>query len=441
MPDTPSPPLVAIIGKPNVGKSALFNRLIGRRKAIVAEEPGVTRDINYESISLHGHRCRLADSAGFIRTKNDLDRITRVLNMRLIEEASLLLFTCEVGSMDSADFELAETVRRSGTPCILAVNKVDNERLEEQVYEFFELGFGAPVAVSASHGRNIKQLTGRIVELLPALEFPGQQDSEKNSGGQYREENPITVAIVGKPNVGKSSLLNVLTREERAIVLPDPGTTRDALDEIVEFQGHTLRFIDTAGLRKQRKVRQSVEYYSTLRSERAIREATVSVLMIDATEGISSQDKKIAWTITEARRGLVIAANKWDLMNLQNRKESDFVEEIHYRFPHAAFAEVIPISAKDGYNIRRLLKNIVKVYNNYYSTIQTSDLNSFISRLQPGASEIKYGYQRGSAPPRFEFFVRNTDTDDTGFKRYLANSLRKGFDLSGVPLEISLRKR
>jgi GTP-binding protein len=224
-------------------------------------------------------------------------------------------------------------------------------------------------------------------------------------------------------------------------VLPDPGTTRDALDAIVEFQGNTLRFIDTAGLRKQRKVRQSVEYYSTLRSERAIREATVSVLVIDATEGISSQDKKIAWTITEARRGLIIAANKWDLMKLQNRKESDFVEEIHYRFPHAAFAEVIPISAKNGYNTRRLLKNIVKVYNNYHSTIQTSDLNSFIRGLRPGASEIKYGYQRGSAPPRFEFFVRNTDTDDTGFKRYLANSLRKGFDLSGVPLEISLRKR
>ena len=441
MPDAPSPPLVAIIGKPNVGKSALFNRLIGRRKAIVAEEPGVTRDINYESISLHGHQCRLADSAGFIRTKNDINRITRALNMRLIEEASLLLFTCEVGSMDSADFELAEAVRRSGTSCILTVNKVDNERLEEQTYEFFELGFGAPVAVSASHGRNIAQLTGRIAEFLSTSEPPGQHDSEQNSRGLNREEYPITVAIVGKPNVGKSSLLNILTREERAIVLPDPGTTRDALDAIVEFQGNTLRFIDTAGLRKQRKVRQSVEYYSTLRSERAIREATVSVLVIDATEGISSQDKKIAWTIAEARRGLIIAANKWDLMKLQNRKESDFVEEIHYRFPHAAFAEVIPISAKNGYNTRRLLKNIVKVYNNYHSTIQTSDLNSFIRGLRPGASEIKYGYQRGSAPPRFEFFVRNTDTDDTGFKRYLANSLRKGFDLSGVPLEISLRKR
>jgi GTP-binding protein len=434
-------PLVAIVGKPNVGKSALFNRLIRQRKAIVAEEPGVTRDINYGVVFSQGHQYRLADSAGFVSTRSEIALITRSHNMRLIEEASLLVFTCEVGSLDSADLELAESIRRSGRPCILTVNKVDNEKLEEQIFDFYELGFDTPVPVSASHGRNIAQLEGRIAEHLFGAESPQFRgsDSEKSSKELGIEEYTIDVAIVGKPNVGKSSLLNMMVRKNRAIVLPEPGTTRDSLDEIVEFQGHTLRFIDTAGLRKYRKIRESVEYYSTLRSERAIREATVCVLVLDATEGISSQDKKIAWIIAGARRGLIVAANKWDLMT--DRKESSFVEEIYHHFPHASFADVVPISARNGYNKIRLLKNIVKVYNNYHSVVRTAELNNFISGLSPGGSYIKYGYQRGTAPPRFEFFIRDMQSDDTGFKRYLANVLRKRFDLSGVPVEISLRKK
>jgi GTP-binding protein len=421
-----------------VGKSALFNRLIRQRKAIVAEEPGVTRDINYAAVSSQDHQYLLADSAGFVSTRSEIARITRLHNMRLIEEASLLVFICEVEGLDSADIELAGIIRRSGKPCILTVNKVDNESLEEQIYDFFELGFGTPVPVSASHGRNISQLTERISEHLFGAESPPIQvaDYEKTS---HVEIDTIDVAIVGKPNVGKSSLMNMMVGKNRAIVLPEPGTTRDSLDEIVEFQGHTLRFIDTAGLRKYRKIRQSVEYYSTLRSERAIRKAAVCMLVLDATEGISSQDKKIASIIAEARKGLIFAANKWDLMT--EMKESAFVEEIYYHFPHVSFADVVPVSARNGHNKIRLLKKIVKVYNNYHSVVRTTDLNSFIRGLSPGGAHIKYGYQRGTAPPRFEFFVRNVESNDTGFKRHLANALRKRFELSGVPVEISLRKK
>jgi len=436
-------PLIAIIGKPNVGKSALFNRLIRQRKAIVAEEPGVTRDINYEIFSIDDHLFLLADTAGFVRHRSDMDRITRSVNTRLIGEAALILFTCEIKGLNSEDFELGDVIRKSGKPCILTVNKVDNERLEEQVFEFYELGFGTPVPVSASHGRNISTLTQRIVEsLIPERELRTELHTAAEKAEKSQDlRATIGVAIVGKPNVGKSSLLNLLVNKERALVMPEPGTTRDTVDENLDFHGHTLRFIDTAGLRKRRKVREGAEFYSTVRTERAIREASVSVLVLDATEGISSQDKKIAWIVAGERRGLIIAANKWDLMKGRDAEESRFVEDIYYHFPHVSFAEIVPVSASTGYNKTRLLKKIIKVYNNYYSTTQTADINSFLRNLSPGGSYIKYGYQRGTAPPRFEFFVRSIDIDDTGFKRHLANALRKNFDLTGVPIEISLRKK
>ncbi|MCK4923861.1 MAG: ribosome biogenesis GTPase Der [Spirochaetes bacterium] len=441
-------PLIAIIGKPNVGKSALFNRLIRKRKAIVAEEPSVTRDINYEFLSCEGITCRIADSAGYVRDQNDISRITRSLNRQLIEDAGLILFTCEVQSLDSQDFELSDIIRKSGKPCILIVNKVDNEKLEEDVVDFFELGFDTPLPVSAAHGRNIAQLKRKLAECMRDLQdvdgiVPGSsgktmRESELSPGG---ESSSINVSIVGKPNVGKSSLLNLLVQKDRAIVMPEPGTTRDTVDETSLYNGQALRFVDTAGLRKRRKIRESVEFYSLVRTERAIAQSTVSILVLDATEGVSTQDKKIAWIIAGEKKGMIIAANKWDLLEDRQADEKMFRDDIYYAFPHAQFADIVPLSARTGYNKITLLKKIIKVYNNYHSTLQTAELNSFIGHLPRGRGDIKYGYQRGTAPPKFEFFIRNIDPRDVNFKRYLTNSIRKNFDLRGVPIEVSLRKR
>jgi GTP-binding protein len=441
-------PLIAIVGKPNVGKSALFNRLIRKRKAIVAEEPGVTRDINYEFLSCEGISCRIADSAGYVRDQNDISRITRALNKQLIEEAGLILFTCEVQSLDSQDFELSGIIRKSGKPCILIVNKVDNEKLEEDVIDFFELGFDTPLPVSAAHGRNIAQLKHKLVGCVRDLQnvegvVPGSsgktmRESELSLG---EEASFINVSIVGKPNVGKSSLLNLLVQKDRSIVMPEPGTTRDTVDETLLYNDRALRFIDTAGLRKRSKIRESVEFYSLVRTERAIAQSTVSILVLDATAGVSAQDKKIAWIIAGEKKGMIIAANKWDLLDDQQADENVFRDDIYYAFPHAQFADIVPLSAYTGHNKIILLKKIIRVYNNYHSTLQTAELNNFVGRLSHGRGDIKYGYQRGTAPPRFEFFIRNIDPGDINFKRYLTNSIRENFDLRGVPIEISLRKR
>jgi GTP-binding protein len=433
-------PLVAIVGKPNVGKSALFNRLIRRRKAIVAEEPGVTRDLNYEKLSFHGITCRIADSAGYVRNSDNISTITRASNKRLIDEAELILFVCDVKSLDAQDFELSQIIRKSGKPCLLVVNKVDNEKLEESVVDFFELGFDIPVPVSASHGRNISTLKQRLVEHVRE----GLHEKKPVHTGELSpNENfsPIYVAIVGKPNVGKSSLLNQLVQKDRSIVLPEPGTTRDSVAETLQYNDRVLHFIDTAGLRKRAKIRENVEFYSLLRTKEAIGHSTVSILVIDATDGISSQDKKIAWTIAEKKRAMIIAANKWDLMQEVHIDEKVFQGDIYHAFPHAQFADIVPISAHTGYNKKALLKKVVKVYNKYNSTLQTSEINSFIGSLPRARGDIKYGFQRGTAPPHFEFFVRNVDTENVNYKRYLSNSIRQHFEMRGVPIEISLRKR
>jgi GTP-binding protein len=372
--------------------------------------------------------------------------ITRESNIRLIDEAGIILLVCDVHLLTEEDFGLSSLIRKSGKPCILVINKVDNTKRDELIYEFYELGYDDPLPLSAEHGRNIEQLRIRIAEYLRDEYGQGRKPNEPTRGVNRVQQEPTTlhgtidVAIVGKPNVGKSSLLNLLVEKQRSLVLPEPGTTRDAVDERVTFQGHTLRFIDTAGLRKRRKIRENVEFYSLVRSEAAIRDAAVSVLVLDATSGVTAQDKKIAWIIAENRRAMLIAANKWDLRGNQVR-EKDFIEETYYLFPHALFADVIPVSALTGYNKTTLLKNIIKVYNNYHSSIQTSDLNDFIRHLALRRGDIKYGYQQRKAPPGFEFFVRNLDLNDRAFKRYLANALREEFQLRGVPIDISLRNR
>lgn len=421
-------PTVAIVGKPNVGKSSLFNRLLGKRKAIVFDEPGVTRDVNYGVVHHDDLTYRVADSTGFVIDK----KLTVKVNRRLIDEATLVLVTCDVSGLSSEDYEITELVRKSGKPCILAVNKADNNKLAQAIYDFYDLSISEPIAVSAMHGNNIGLLRDKISQNLLHL-------------GHERAAAPaldrtIDVAIVGKPNVGKSSLLNLFAGQPRSLVTPVPGTTRDTIDETVTFAGQQLRFIDTAGMRKKRKNLPSVEFFSIVRAERAIKNSTVAVLIIDANNGITSQDKKIASIIVREKKGLIIVANKWDIAKQNGADFQIFKEDLYYEFPHIRFAEVIPVSAITGYNKIKLLNKILTVYNNYNRRISTNDLNTLIRRFTHHGGGVKYGYQKAFAPPVFEFFINKAVKDSDNFKRFIGNSIRKSFPFTGVPIEVLLRK-
>jgi GTP-binding protein len=431
---------VAIIGKPNVGKSSLFNKIIKKRKAIISDEPGVTRDINYETLSVNGIVFRLADSAGISKEREEIRILGQRMNRMLVEEASLLIFLCEIDTLSREDFEIAEIIRKSGKPYIWLINKVDNEKKMNSFYDFFDLALESPLPISVHQGKNIDQLvrmiSGKIQQITAHDHF--EQKGRKKAPPVSKKN--INVAIVGRPNVGKSSLLNLLVESERSLVASDPGTTRDSIDETINFEGFDLKLIDTAGIRKRSKIKENLEFYSFVRTGNAVKESPICVLIIDATAGITMQDKKIASLIRKEKRGMIIAANKWDLMLEHNVDQKEFIRNIHDFFPHAAYASVIPLSAKTGYNKTKLLKNILKVYNNYYVRIKTGELNTIIRNFRLRGARVKYGYQKSSAPPVFEFFVGHIETFNSNFKRYIINNLRKSFDFTGVPIDVILRK-
>jgi GTP-binding protein len=429
---SPSLPVVAIIGKPNVGKSSLFNRLIRKRKAIVSDEPGVTRDINYEKVSCPSGEFLIADSAGLTEKADDTLSKAQEFNRRLIEEASLVIFACEAEGLDSEDLRIAEVIRKSGKPCILVVNKIDRAGSDGAEYDFYGLGMGEPVPVSAIHGTNAEILEARIEEALA---------ESLRSGGGSDDGAIIDVAIVGKPNVGKSSLLNQLSGRERSLVTPQPGTTRDAVDESITYGGRSIRLVDTAGLRRRGKIRESVEYYSLIRAEQAVKDSSVSLLLLDSTEKVSIQDKKIASIVVREKKGLIIAANKWDLAEKQGVTLKQYVDDLFFFFPHISFAEVVPISAKTGYNKSKLLEKILDVYNNYRRRVKTNELNTLLRQFTLRGANIKYGFQKSAAPPVFEFFIGGGDEKNRNFRRYILNSVRKCFDFTGVPIDVVFRKR
>ncbi|ANH39504.1 GTPase Der [Nocardioides dokdonensis FR1436] len=430
-------PVLAIIGRPNVGKSTLVNRFIGRREAVVEDVPGVTRDrVSYDA-HWNGRAFTVVDTGGWDPDARGLaERIAAQAEIAIsLADAVLFVVDAAVGITD-ADEAVVRILRKSGKPVVLAANKVDDERTEAQAYGLWNLGLGEPFPVSALHGRGSGDLLDAVLAALP--EPPPERDAEV--GG------PRRIAIVGKPNVGKSSLLNRLAGEERVVVDNVAGTTVDPVDELVTLGGRTWRFIDTAGIRKRVKAASGHEYYASLRTSIAIDRAEVAVLVVDADLSISEQDVRILQTVREAGRALVIAFNKWDLVDEERRYYLE--REIERELVQVQWAPRINVTARTGWHVDRLVPALDKALEGWQTRITTGQLNSFLGRLvaehpHPVRSgkqpKILFATQPSTAPPTFVLFT--SGKLDDGYERYIERRLREEFGFVGTPIVINQRVR
>ncbi|KMT21426.1 ribosome biogenesis GTPase Der [Clostridium cylindrosporum] len=435
-----SKPIVAVVGRPNVGKSTLFNKLAGDRISIVEDTPGVTRDRIYAEVEWLTHKFTLIDTGGIEPDSEDI--IVKQMRRQAeiaIETADVIVFIVDGREgIVAADYEVATMLRKCKKPVELVVNKLDNISLEENKYEFYNLGIGDPIAISASQGLGLGDMLDEIVE-----NFNTSDDSVEN-------ETDIKVAIIGKPNAGKSSLLNNLSGEERAIVSDVPGTTRDAIDSYVQFGEEKFLFIDTAGIRRKSKVSEEVERYSVLRAITSIERADVCVIMIDATKGVTEQDEKIAGLAHEAGRASVIVVNKWDLIEKNDKTMNEFTDKVRCDLAFMPYAPIVFISAKTGQRVNKLIDVIKFVAEKHNMRIKTGVLNEVISEAvmmkQPPVEKgkplkIYYVTQVSTKPPTFVFFVNYTNIVHFSYQRYLENQLRQHFGLEGTPIKIIYREK
>ncbi|MDI3256229.1 MAG: ribosome biogenesis GTPase Der [Kyrpidia sp.] len=432
--------LVAIVGRPNVGKSTLFNRIVGQRIAIVEDRPGITRDRLYASASWNGRTFRLIDTGGLdFGSPDAMADLVRTQVELAVDEADAILFLVDgLEGITAADQEIAERLRRSGKPVVLAVNKLDHARHMTGRYEFFRLGFGDPLAISAEHGLGVGDLLDELVRRLPAEE-PSEVD-----------EDAVRVAVIGRPNVGKSSLVNRLLGEERVLVSEVPGTTRDAVDTTFEQDGQSFVLIDTAGMRKRGKVWEGTEKYSVLRALRAIDRSDVCLLVLDGSQGIAEQDKRVAGYAVEAGRAVVVVVNKWDLVEKDEKTAIRMTEEIHREFPFMTWAPVVFVSAKTGQRVNRILETVVRVAERHAMRIPTSTVNQVVEdaavRVPPPADKgrrlrLYYASQVGVRPPTFVFFVNDPELMHFSYLRYLENQFRAAFGFAGTPIRLLIRQR
>lgn len=433
--------IVAIVGRPNVGKSTLFNRLTATRAAIEEKKPGVTRDRLYGSAEWQGESFILIDTGGISFDRDDpLTRQVRRQADLAIEEAQVIIFLLDgrEGPVP-LDMEIADRLRRSGKPVIPVVNKLDQPADMGEATAFYSLGMGDPLPISAAHGRGTGDLLDRICELLP--------EEPADTGPA---EDAIKVALIGRPNVGKSQLLNTILGRERVIVSDTPGTTRDAIDTPFNYDGRHYVLIDTAGVRRKSRVKEAVEYYSVIRSLRAIERADIALLLLDAAEGIAEQDRKLAGYTDQAGRGLIIGVNKWDLTKERQQARREWLEEISRAFAFAPYAEVTFLSALTGSRVQSLFPLFDRVRQELYRRVPTSLLNELVIdalAVNPPPShkgkrlKIYYASQVAVKPPSFVFFVNNPQFMHFSYRRYLENRLREAFDFSGVPLRLKIRAR
>ncbi len=430
-------PILAVVGRPNVGKSTLVNRIIGRREAVVEDVPGVTRDrVSYDA-TWNGRVFTVVDTGGWDPDARGLAESIRAQAEIAVNVADAVLFVVDAGvGITDNDEAVVRILRKSGKPVVLAANKVDDQRAEAEAYGLWNLGLGEPLPVSALHGRGSGDLLDAILAALP--ESPPEAFGE--IGG------PRRIAIIGRPNVGKSSLLNKLAREDRVVVDDASGTTVDPVDELIELGGKTWRFIDTAGIRKRVKTASGHEYYASLRTETAIERAEVAVLVIDGSQSVSEQDMRIIQTVRDSGRALVIAFNKWDLVDEERRYYLD--REIERDLVQVQWAPRINLTARTGWHVDRLVPALEKALEGWETRISTGQLNSFLGRLvaehphpvrggkQP---KVLFGTQATTSPPTFVLFT--SGKLDAGYERFIERRLREEFGFVGTPISLQVRPR
>ena len=431
-------PVVAIVGRPNVGKSTLFNRIINQRLAIVEDKPGVTRDRNYAQAEWMGHKFDLIDTGGITWEGGKIEEEIRAQAEIAIEEADVIvMLTSVVNHMTDLDERVAHLLYRTKKPVILAVNKADNPEQRNDIYDFYSLGLGDPIPVSSSHGTGIGDLLDAIVD-----KFPEDKDTQA--------EDVISFSVIGRPNVGKSSIVNKLLGEDRVIVANEEGTTRDAVDTPFTKDGVKFKVVDTAGIRRRGKVYEKTEKYSVLRAMSAIERSDVVLLVLDASTGIREQDKHVAGYAHEAGRGIIIVVNKWDLPKKNSTSAKEFEREIRQEFQYLDYAPILFVSAKTGQRLDQIPSMVKEVYDNQNQRIQSSVLNDLLleaSKLVPTPMvkgkrlRVYYMTQVSTNPPTFVVFVNDPELMHFSYERFLINQLRQNFDFTGTPIKIIPRKR
>ena len=436
---TATPPIVVIVGRPNVGKSTLFNRIAGERIAITADEPGTTRDRLFASVDWDDRAFVLVDTGGLeVNPAASIGRAIRAQVHAAIDEADAVIFLTDVTTgITPADEDVAEVLRKCGKPVALGVNKVDSGKRELQTPEFYRLGLGEPLPVSAHHNQGIGDLLDTVLDGLPEAERPPPVEG-------------AGLAIIGRPNTGKSSLLNALIGEERAIVSEVPGTTRDTIDTVIEYRGQPITVIDTAGVRKRGRVAPGVERFSVIRALRAVERADVTVLLLDASELDAVQDAHIAGFALDAHKGVVLAVNKWDLARDLELDQDEAEGIVRRRFKFANYLPLVFISAMKGEGLAKLLRAVLEVHEQRRMRVGTADLNKIVDRaagehlprlVGRKRLHILYATQSGVSPPTFVFFVNDAKLVHFSYHRYLENRIREVFGFTGTPLKFVFRAR
>lgn len=435
-----SKPILAVVGRPNVGKSTFFNRIIGERKAIVEDVPGVTRDRIYAETEWNGREFAIIDTGG-IEASTDDPILSQMRDQAVVamDMADLILFMVDgKEGLTTADIEVGAILRRTGKKVILVVNKIDNpSKMPDTIYDFYELGLGEPIPISSANMLNIGDLLDEIVSGFPDKDYEAD------------EEN-IKLAIIGKPNVGKSSLVNALTKENRVIVSPIAGTTRDSIDTPFSFEGNDFTLIDTAGLRRRSKVYDSIEKFSVIRAIAAIERCDICILMIDAMEGITEQDKKIAGIAHEAGKGMMIVINKWDLVEKETNTMRDYERKVRAELLFASYAPILFTSVLQGRRIYDILRKAAAIQEIRMRRITTGKLNNLIEDAvmmrQPPSDKgkrlkIYYAAQIGVAPPLFSFNINSRELMHFSYARYLENRLREAYDFEGTSVKFVYNER
>ena len=435
-----SKPIVAMVGRPNVGKSTLFNKLAGKRISIVQDTPGVTRDRVYAESEWLNRKFTMIDTGGIEPESSDI--IVKQMRRQAqiaIEMADVIVFVVDgKEGLTAADQEVAQMLRKSKKPVVLVVNKIDRLALEENSYEFYNLGIGDPITISASQGLGLGDMLDEVVKYF-------NDPSEDEEDDEY-----IRIAMIGKPNVGKSSLINRLLGEERVIVSNVPGTTRDSIDSYLETEDGKFILVDTAGLRRKSKVKEEIERYSVIRTYAAIEKADVAILVIDAEQGITEQDEKIIGYAHEMNKAIMVVVNKWDLIEKDDKTLSNYQKDLQQKLKFMPYAKYLFISALTGQRVHKILSTAKYCYDNYSKRVSTELLNDVISKAvlmkEPPVVALKrlkiyYATQVATKPPKFVFFVNDPNLLHFSYGRYLENQLRESFDFDGTGIEIEYRAR